>query len=139
MKRTLLPLIVGAIALSFTTAPSIAQFRQSQSGQIQNQKKFAGVELTETQRRQLREIHRNTRSQIEDVLTSEQRRQLESSRDGSNQGRTAFGQMNLSSEQRSQIQSIMRSAKNRTDSILTPEQREQVQKNMEQKRQERQN
>lgn len=139
MKRTLLPLLTGAIALSFTTAPSIAQFRQSQPGQIQNQNKFAGVELTETQRRQLKEIHRNTRSQIEDVLTSQQRRQLESSRDGGNQGRTAFGQMNLSSEQRSQIQSIMSSARNRTDAILTPEQREQVQRNMEQRRQERQN
>lgn len=139
MKHTILPLLAGAIALSFTIAPSMAQFRQSQPEEIQNQSRFAGVELTETQRRQLREIYSNTRSEIEDVLTSEQRRQLESSRDDGNKGRDAFGQMNLSSEQRSQIQSIMRSAKNRTDEILTPEQREQVQRNMEQRRQERQN
>lgn len=139
VKNSILPLLAGAIALSFTTTPSMAQFRQSQPDQIQNQSRFAGVELTETQRRQLREIHSNTRSEIEDVLTSEQRRQLESSRDDGNKGRTAYGQMNLSSEQRSQIQSIMRSARNRTDAILTPEQREQVQRNMEQRRQERQN
>lgn len=141
MKRKLLPLLAGAIALSFTTAPSIvqAQLRQSQPGQIQKQRKFAGVELTESQRTQLLEIHRNTRSQIEAVLTSEQKRQLESGKESGNKGRTAFADMNLSSEQKARIQSIMRTAKTRTDDILTPEQRQQVQRNMEQRRQERQN
>lgn len=140
MKYKLLPLLAGAIAL-ITTTPYIAQAQlgQSQPGQIQKQRKFAGVALTETQRSQLKEIHRNARSQIEAVLTSEQRRQLESGRETSDKGRTAFADMNLSSEQKARIQSIMRSAISRTDAILTPEQREQVQRNMEQRRQERQN
>jgi len=140
MKHKLLPLLAGAIALIITT-PSIAQAQlgQSPTGQIQKQRKFAGVELTETQKTQLNEIHRNARSQIEKVLTSEQRRQLESGRETSNKGRTAFADMNLSQTQKARIQSIMRSAKTRTDAILTPEQREQVQRNMEQRRQERQN
>jgi periplasmic protein CpxP/Spy len=141
MKHQLLSLLTGAITLSFTAIPSLAQVPlvQSQPEQIQKQRKFAGVELTEIQRTQLNEIHRNARSQLEEVLTSEQRRQLESSRESGNQGRTAFTDMNLSLEQKEQIQSIMRSTKTRTDAILTPEQRQQVQRNMEQRRQERQN
>lgn len=140
MKNKFSILLAGTIALSFTVMPSIAQdrFERSQLGQAQTQRKFEGVELTETQRTQLREIHRNTRSQIESVLTSEQRRQLEASREEGNKRQGAFAEMNLSSEQKSQIRSIMRSAKNRTDDILTPAQRQEVQRNREQKRQARQ-
>lgn len=141
MNRKLLGLLAGAITFSFAIAPSVAQAQLGQSppGQIQKQRKFAGVEITETQRTQIKEIHHNAQSQIEGILTSEQRRQLEASREGGQKGRTAFADMNLSLEQKSRIQSIMRSAKTRTDAILTPEQRQQVQRNMEPRRQQRQN
>ena len=103
MKLNLLPLFTGAIALTLVTAPTIVQ---AQSGETQTQRKLASVELTETQRTQLKEIRRNTRSQIEAVLTTEQKRQLESSRKGDRQQRTAFAAMNLLPQQQTQIKSI---------------------------------
>ena len=136
MKLNLLPLLTGAVALTLVTAPTIVQ---AQSGETQTQRKLTSVELTETQRTQLKEIRRNTRSQIEAILTTEQKRQLESSRKGDRQQRTAFAAMNFSPQQQTQIKSIMRSAKTRTDAIFTAEQRQQIKRNMEQKRQQQQN
>ncbi len=72
MKLNLLPLLTGVIAFTLITAPTIVQ---AQSGETQTQCKLAEVELSETQRTQFKEIRRNTRSQIEAVLTPEQKRQ----------------------------------------------------------------
>ena len=129
MKLNLLPLFTGAIALTLITTPTIVQ---AQSGETQTQRKLAEVELSETQRTQLKEIRRNTLSQIEAVLTSEQKRQLEFSQNGQKQQRTA---MNLSPQQQTQIESIMRSAKTLTNAIFTAEQKQQIKRNMKQRRQ----
>ncbi|MBW4663713.1 MAG: hypothetical protein KME01_05840 [Chroococcus sp. CMT-3BRIN-NPC107] len=142
MKFKLLPqLLAGAMAATLVTAPSVvqAQLGQSRSGETQNQAKFAGVELTETQRNQLMEIRRNTVSQIETVLTSEQKRQLRASREGGKKQQNVFADINLSQTQKSQIQSIMRSSKNRADAIFTPKQKQQIQRNVKQMKQQRQN
>lgn len=142
MKLKLLPqLLAGAIAVTLVTAPSIvqAQLGQSRLGESQNQARLAGVELTDTQRNQLTEIRRNTLSQIESVLTPEQKRQLRASRAGGEKQQNVFADINLSQAQKSQIQSIMRSSKNRADAIFTPKQKQQIQRNVEQMRQQRQN
>ncbi len=141
MKLKLLPLLAGAIAVTFATAPSIvqAQLGQAQPGEMQRQRRFAGVELTDTQRSQLIEIRSNTLSQIEAVLTPEQKRQLKASREGDKKQQNAFANINLSQTQKSQIQSIMRSSKNRSDAIFSPAQKQQIQRNVEQMKQQRQN
>ncbi len=135
MKLNLLPLLTGAIAFTLITAPTIVQ---AQLGETQTQCKLAEVELSETQRTQLKEIRRNTRFQIEAVLTLEQKRQLESSQNGHKQQRTAFATMNFSPQQQTQIESIMR-AKTRNNAIFTAEQKQQIKRNMEQRRQQQQN
>ncbi|GAB4155272.1 MAG: hypothetical protein Fur0046_35210 [Cyanobacteria bacterium J069] len=59
------------------------------------------LNLTETQRQQLRDIQESSRSQIEAVLTSEQRQQLETRRAEMEQRRAEMA--NLTPEQRQQL------------------------------------
>ena len=144
MKLKLMQLIAGALALTVAAAPlsSSVKAQPNQSsqpvpGQAQNRSQFGGLELTEQQKNQFAQIRRDTRAQIEKVLTQEQRKQFQSAIQSGKGRQTPFAAMNLSSEQQTQIQTIMQSAKSRAEAILTPQQRQQIQQYIQQRRQQR--
>ncbi len=117
------------------------------------------LNLTEEQQAQIEQIHQNTRSQIDAILTEEQKAQLQ--RDRENRGprddngprdgngprggdkdqgmppRPPFDSLNLTDAQRSQIETIMRSAKEQMDAVLTPEQLQKLQEHEQQRQQRR--
>jgi periplasmic protein CpxP/Spy len=148
-----LSLLAGAIALSLSFASALPAFSQStgkppappeqptEQNRMPRHRNF--LNLTADQQAQMEQIHQDTRSQIDNILTAEQKAQLEAAREnggaprrGENRGMPGrgFDSLNLTDEQRSQIESVRSAAKEKMDAILTPEQRQQ----MEQHRQEHQ-
>lgn len=80
------------------------------------------LNLTADQSAQIEAIRTDTKSQMQAILTSEQRTAVE----GSNGQRGAWRQLNLSDEQRSQMQAIRETSKAKIDAVLTAEQRQQL-------------
>jgi periplasmic protein CpxP/Spy len=83
---------------------------------------FEQLDLSEDQSTQIETIRSNTRSQIEEVLTPEQRAEFEENGDR----RGALRNANLTDDQRSQIETIQEDSKAEIDAVLTPEQRQQL-------------
>ncbi len=148
-----LSLLAGAIALSLSFASALPAFSQSTekppapTEQPNDQNRMPHhrnwLNLTSDQQAQMEQIHQNTRSQIDNILTAEQKAQLEAARANRGTARPEghrgmpgqrFDSLNLTADQRSQIESVRSAAKEQMDAILTPEQRQQ----MEQHRQEHQ-
>lgn len=152
MKFKSLSLIAGAVALTLTTTSFAVKAQTSSASplllaQAQEQgprqgKKGAWSELglTQAQQTRLREIRQNTRTQIEGVLTQEQKDQLRTAAEarraqrqagqpGQRQGRggKGFAGLNLTEDQKNRIQAIKESSKQQMDAVLTPEQRTKLQ------------
>jgi Spy/CpxP family protein refolding chaperone len=79
------------------------------------------LNLTSEQEAQLRALQEETRSQMDAVLTPEQRAMLETAREQRQRPR-----LNLTTEQREQMQAIREASQAAHDAILTPEQRQQI-------------
>lgn len=78
--------------------------------------------LTEAQSTQVEAIRTETRSQMEAVLTPEQRQTLAAS----NSPREGFRALDLSDDQRSEIRTLRESSREQINAILTDEQRQQL-------------
>ncbi|KJH70120.1 hypothetical protein [Aliterella atlantica] len=141
MQLKLIPLLAGAIALSAATSlPLTAQIQPSQQQLAPvRDSKYKGIQLTEQQKAQMQSIREQTGSQIQAILTPEQRQQFQAAMGSGQKRRSAFADMNLSEQQKTQIREIMQSAKTQAEAVLTPAQRQQLQTIREQKRQQRQN
>ena len=81
------------------------------------------LNLTEAQSEQIEAIHADSRDQIQDVLTAQQRAEL----NNSEQPRRAFRDLDLTEEQREEIQSIREESREDISAVLTDEQRAQIQ------------
>jgi Spy/CpxP family protein refolding chaperone len=124
MKFKLSALIAGIAAIAITAAPTVVQAEPNNS-----RMNGAELNLTTEQKAQLQQIGQETRSQMESVLTPQQREQLKANasqapRTGNRQAATA--QLNLSDEQISKIQQIRKSSEERMQAVLTPEQLEKI-------------
>jgi Spy/CpxP family protein refolding chaperone len=124
MKFKLSALIAGIAAIAITAAPTVVQAEPNNS-----RMNGAELNLTTEQKAQLQQIGQETRSQMESVLTPQQREQLKANasqapRTGNRQAATA--QLNLSDEQISKIQQIRKSSEERMQAVLTPEQLQKI-------------
>jgi protein CpxP len=170
MKLRLIPVLAGAIALTLAAAPLATQVVQAQSNtgtpsqsgpRMKAMKGMKALNLSADQKAQMQQIHQETQAQIEQVLTAEQRQQLEAAkaqrqatraerqaartqgqRQARPQGATRerkgpFADLNLSADQKTRIQAIRQAARQRMEAVLTPEQRQQLNE-MKQARQQRQ-
>ncbi len=160
-----LPLLAGAITLSISIASVIPAFAQStpptappQRGQM-HRSNF--LNLTPEQQARMEQIRKDERSQIDAILTADQKAQLQSEwanrkpfmgekyrtpPTGENSGTPSTGEnrrmrpspfasLNLTAEQRSKIEAVMRSSKEQMDAVLTEEQRQQLQQHQQQHQQ----
>jgi Spy/CpxP family protein refolding chaperone len=142
-KIKFMSLFAGAVALSTVFAPLAinAQPAAPQVGQPAGAGRSmgkAGIELSAEQQAQMEQIRNETRTQIEAVLTPEQRQQWQAAMQNGQRRRGAMAALNLSEAQRSEIRQIMQSSKDRVTAVLTPEQRQQIEQRMQQWRQQRQ-
>jgi periplasmic protein CpxP/Spy len=142
MKLKKLSFIASAIVISLTAATSVVnaettaqrplivtQNPQNRVAQNrENNNKWERLNLTQEQRTQIQAIKSETRSQIEGILTPEQREQAQAAwnNNGGDKPKNALRNLNLSDEQRTQVRAIMRSSKEKMEAVLTPEQKEQL-------------
>ncbi|MBD2461594.1 Spy/CpxP family protein refolding chaperone [Oscillatoria sp. FACHB-1407] len=84
------------------------------------------LDLTPDQQTQLAQIRENTRSELEALLTPDQREQFRTTLQNGSSFRSAVRSMNLSEDQRTQLRSIFQSTQEQVTAILTEEQRQQV-------------
>ena len=143
MKLKNFSLIATAIALSLTAVPfavnaQINAQTPTQVKQVGKKGRFERLGLSEQQKTQMQEIRRNTRAQMEAILTPEQKQQLQAAkqarqgqpREQTGQGQRSkkgFASLNLTEEQKTKMREIRESEKNQIQGILTPEQRQQLQ------------
>nr|WP_290224515.1 hypothetical protein [Trichocoleus desertorum] len=160
MKLKLMPLLAGAIALTLA-APLANQVVQAQSNtgtpsqsgsrMMKGMKGMNALNLTAEQKAQMQQIHQETKAAMEQVLTAEQRQQLEAAKaqrqaakaerqaagaqgqEGqarpqgqARERRGPFANLNLSAEQQTRIQEIKQASRQRMESVLTEEQRQKL-------------
>lgn len=159
-------LLASAIALSASIASTVPAFAQSTNPPAPTQQEHMRrpnfLNLTSEQQAQMEQIRQDGRSQIDAILTEEQRAQLQRERDsrgprldsdqrmprpgagqrprpGADPGmpHSPFASLNLTAEQQSQIDAVMRSSRERMDAVLTSEQRQQLQQHLQQHQQNR--
>ncbi len=166
MQSKLFALIGTTAALAISTglvASTQATPVPTSSGQpmVLAQGGMASLNLTSDQKTQMRQIRESTRTQIEGILTQEQKNQLNAAREQMRARRQQGGQagqpgqpgqpgqrgqrgqrgemwssLNLTPEQKAQMQRVREESKQRMEAVLTPEQRQQMQQ-MRQNRQTR--
>ena len=145
-----------AIALSYAVPmlPVAAQTPTPPAGQYQ--KRGINLNLTEAQKAQLKQIRESTRSQIDAILTPEQKAQLDAAkqqrqqrqlgeqRQPREQGqpgqkpRGKWATLNLTADQKTRIQAVRQDAKQKMNAVLTAEQRQQLEQRRQQRSQKRQ-
>ncbi|MEO0520294.1 MAG: Spy/CpxP family protein refolding chaperone [Cyanobacteria bacterium P01_A01_bin.116] len=82
------------------------------------------LNLTDAQSAEIETIRTSTRTQMEALLTTEQRATLESSDD--TQGRRAWRQLDLSDTQKEQMRALREASHEQIQGVLTEEQRQQL-------------
>ena len=148
MKLKTLSLLAGTLALTLITTPFAVQAQNNpplpQAGQeLQERGPFKHLNLTSEQKAKMKEIHTNTRAQVDAVLTTEQKNQLKTAmekrkaerqqRQRQHQERrekkgNIFQSLNLTDKQKDQIKQIHESERQKMQAILTPQQQAQMKK-----------
>lgn len=124
MKFNRLLFVPGLLAVTLACLPVIHSVAQTPSTPTtQMGRKWANLNLTEAQREQMQQIREQTKAQIEQILTPEQRATLQASQQNGGKKRGAFKDLNLSDAQKQQMRQIKQSSMQRMQAILTPEQR----------------
>jgi Spy/CpxP family protein refolding chaperone len=85
-----------------------------------------GLNLSDSQKAQMRALRQKTKEQIMAVLTPSQRSQLASALQSGQSFRQAMRSLNLTDAQKQQIRAIRESSRQQRLAILTPEQRAQL-------------
>ena len=91
--------------------------RKHQRGEV-----WKELNLTDTQKQQLKTIRANTRQQMQSILTDEQRAKLESAGQSGDR-KEVMKSLNLTDAQKQQMRDIRKKSREQTLAILTPEQR----------------
>jgi periplasmic protein CpxP/Spy len=130
----LVPLLAGSLAIvigastvapSFAQSPLSGQMAQAQGGQKQG--KWKNLNLTDAQKAQMKSLRESTKSQIEAILTPDQKAKLQAAKGDRNNRRQVWQSLNLTDDQKAQMKQIRAAAKQKREAILTPEQRQQIQ------------
>lgn len=153
MKRQIIALVAGAALIAAPLMTNIATADNGPGGKRGEriERMAQKLNLTETQKAQLKTLHEQTKARMKAVLTPEQRAQMEAARaerqtakqngerpkgkrPGGKQG--MFQKLNLSETQKTQMKQIRQDAKAARDKIFSPEQKAQLEQ-MKQSRQSR--
>jgi periplasmic protein CpxP/Spy len=137
MKFNPVLLLIGAIASAGVVTASIlpaainAQTQSNQSTPQQSGKRqgerWASLNLTEQQKAQMKQIHEQTKSQIQAVLTPDQASKLEAAKGQKGNRRELMSSLGLTEDQKARMKSIKQSSKDKMMAILTPAQQQQLQ------------
>lgn len=149
MKLKLMPILLGAIALtgSFASVLPLAAEAQTNTSrqqiiaQVQGQQrqqrkdKLAGLNLSQAQQEEIAKIRKETKAQISSVITPEQRAKMKAARQNNQDRRATRTAVNFSDAQKARLKEIRQSSKARIRAVLNEQQRQQFDQTMRQKRQ----
>ena len=145
MKRQWMPILAAVITVGLSATPMLVQAQDTTTPPARGEFKERMAErlnLTQEQKNQLKQIRENTRSQIESVLTEEQRQKLQAAKQAGGQQaggrrgkhRDVWASLNLTQEQKDAIKKIRQSAKEQMKNVLTPQQQAQLEQMMQNRR-----
>lgn len=115
--------VVVALVISLT---SLSVQAQQINRANQEFPALVGINLTPQQETQIKLIRKDTRAQIESILSPEQKNQARASLEQGNSLKTAISSLNLSPEQRTRIEDVLRSTRQKVQAVLTLEQKQQI-------------
>ena len=128
MNLNLAKLLPGLLlAATLTSVPLIPAVAQSVSV-IAEAKPVLDLNLTPTQKTQLKEIQEATHGEIQKLLTPEQTTQLAEARGKGKSFRKALATIKLTSEQKVKVAEIKKQGRVKEDAVLTDEQRQTMRK-----------
>jgi Spy/CpxP family protein refolding chaperone len=113
--------VIFAIA---SGSPSIQAQPQNQANQ--DFPALAGIDLTPQQKDQLGRIRKDSRAQVESILTPEQKSQLKASLQQGSDLKKLRSEINFSPEQESKLKEVQQSARKKVQALLTPEQKQKI-------------
>ncbi|NJP10072.1 MAG: hypothetical protein HC866_11815 [Leptolyngbyaceae cyanobacterium RU_5_1] len=132
-------LVPGVIALTLACLPVLPASAQTEPAPtVQPRQRENKLNLTDAQKTQMKQIREETKAAIENILTPEQKTQLQTMKQSGQKMRGGFKNLNLTDAQKEQMRAIKQSAKQKMQAILTPEQRQMMQQKrqgMQQRRQ----
>ena len=130
ISRQFFSMVTGAMLI---VAPLFATYSNAQAAPTGNRMERSAqwkqlktqLNLTESQKAQLKEIRTQSRAQMEAVLTDAQKTQLKAIKASGAQGdkRGGWKQLGLTAEQKTQLKKIRESAKAQQEAVYTPEQK----------------
>lgn len=131
MSRKFFSIVTGAMLI---VAPLFTAYSNAQAAPTGNRmersaewKQFQQeLNLTASQKAQLKEIRTQSRAQMDAVLTDTQKAQLKTTKESRTQGgqrSKGWKQLTLTAEQKSQLKAIRESAKAKEQAVYTPEQK----------------
>src|SRR5687768_15777143 len=130
MKIKFIPVLVSAIALGLGTVPVLTSIAQAQDAGAPTQARpmkgrmMQDLNLTADQQARIKQIHEETRAQMDAILTPTQRQQLQ---DAKAQARANPGQrmqrrgmkqaLNLTEEQKTRMRELKQAAKEQISAV----------------------
>lgn len=154
MINRLMPFLAGAVAFSVAAVPLMVKADAIHNGfplvaQAQQQTPYkkggqwAKLNLSDTQKQQLRQIKEDTKKQIEGVYRPDQLAKLQAAKSQRQQGqrinrRDLMNSLNLDEGQKAQIKQIREAQKAKIEGILNDDQKKQLEQQRAQWQQRRQ-
>ena len=127
-----------SVAVGAVTIPNLVSAQNTTQNRTENRMSHKGawekLNLTDTQKAQLKTIRESVKTQSQNVLTAEQRAKIAAARQ-SGDFKEVRKSLNLTDVQKQQMKAIAESTKAQMKNVLTPAQQQQL----EQMKQERQN
>jgi periplasmic protein CpxP/Spy len=149
MKLKLMPILIGAITLTGSVAAIafplsatgfaaakqtnsqgqlIAQAQGQGQGQRQGHKdRFAALNLSQTQKDQIAQIRKDSRAEMEGIISKDQRDKYKAAIASGQNRRAAKAAMNITADQKARIKALKTASKAKIQAVLTDTQRQQLQ------------
>jgi len=140
--KNLLAIACVTVAVGAVTIPNLVSAENTTQNTSQTRKPHRGeglkkLNLTDTQKTQIKSIHESAKARRQNVFTAEQKAILAKARE-SREGKGVRKQLNLTDAQKQQLRAIGEDTKTQVKAILTPEQQQQMAQNKQQRQQNRQ-
>ncbi|MGB5963464.1 MAG: hypothetical protein WBG73_22700 [Coleofasciculaceae cyanobacterium] len=161
MKLKLMPLLIGAATLTGSVAAIafplistgfaatnqtnsqgqlVAQAQTPTQGQRQGRKdRFAALNLSQAQKDQMAAIRKDSKAQMEGIITEEQRAKYQAAIASGQDRRAAKAAMNITADQKAQMEALKTATKAKMKAVLTDAQRTQLEQMSSARRQQRAN
>ncbi|MEA5596314.1 hypothetical protein [Rivularia sp. UHCC 0363] len=127
MKLKKLSLFAGAIAVAFSITPlaANAQVNSNNAPKISQARPQSAPELKLSQQQinKINQIRSSTRDKIQNVLTKEQRQQIQSDLQAGKQPQQVFASIQFTKQQEAQLQTIMVGSQKEMEGVLDAQQK----------------